>query len=241
MKSPFRGIRMKLFNEGKLLRYLGYAIGEIALIIIGIMMALQLNNWNEDRKAQVEFDAYIVQLREDVRTAIGRAEAVVKSTQENAARDYKIIQFLDDKEDNDPALETFEDALDKIMRATTLNVRIGNLGPLLNGDFQLIGRDEVLGQQALKLQSDLLAYFGTIEKIIEGRRFSMNIVRGYVILSNRLVPEVELSYNLEQMKSSTEFIYAIHSLSKSKTEYHFFANEIVNRLSDFLTVLEEYE
>ena len=35
MQSPFRSIRQTLLNEGKLVRYLGYAIGEIALIIIG--------------------------------------------------------------------------------------------------------------------------------------------------------------------------------------------------------------
>ena len=52
MKSLFRSIRHKLLGEGKLLRYLTYAVGEILLIIIGIMLALQLNNWNEGRKAE---------------------------------------------------------------------------------------------------------------------------------------------------------------------------------------------
>lgn len=37
-QSPFRSIRKTLFNEGKLLRYLTYAIGEVALVIIGIMI-----------------------------------------------------------------------------------------------------------------------------------------------------------------------------------------------------------
>ena len=69
-QSLFRSIRRKLLDEGKLVRYLTYAVGEVVLIIVGIMIALQLNNWNEDRKAQVEFDEYIVQLREDVRTAL---------------------------------------------------------------------------------------------------------------------------------------------------------------------------
>ena len=55
MKSPFRAIRQKLFTEGKLLRYLGYATGEVVLIIIGILFALKINDWNEDRKAQAEF------------------------------------------------------------------------------------------------------------------------------------------------------------------------------------------
>ena len=68
--SPFRAIRQKLFHEGKLLRYLTYAIGEILLIIIGIMLALQLNNWNEDRKAQEEIQIYVEQLIENVNAAL---------------------------------------------------------------------------------------------------------------------------------------------------------------------------
>ena len=41
-------------SEGKTSAYLKYAIGEIALVIIGILIALQINNWNEDRKLHNE-------------------------------------------------------------------------------------------------------------------------------------------------------------------------------------------
>ncbi|NKI30941.1 DUF6090 family protein [Croceivirga thetidis] len=45
----FRHIRQKLLNEGKSSKYLTYAIGEIALVVFGILIALQINNWNNDR------------------------------------------------------------------------------------------------------------------------------------------------------------------------------------------------
>ena len=58
----FRKIRKNLLNEGKTTRYFKYAIGEIVLVVIGILIALQINTWNESRKqhlADVEFLKYI--------------------------------------------------------------------------------------------------------------------------------------------------------------------------------------
>jgi len=46
----FRKIRYDLMNQNKTGRYLKYAIGEIILVVIGILIALQINNWNEQKK-----------------------------------------------------------------------------------------------------------------------------------------------------------------------------------------------
>ncbi|WP_228850959.1 DUF6090 family protein [Aegicerativicinus sediminis] len=45
-----RNIRRNLLSHGKTFNYLKYAIGEIILVMIGILLALQVNNWNENRK-----------------------------------------------------------------------------------------------------------------------------------------------------------------------------------------------
>lgn len=50
----FRNIRKKLAAENMVLGYLRYAIGEIVLVVIGILIALQVNNWNEQRKLNAE-------------------------------------------------------------------------------------------------------------------------------------------------------------------------------------------
>ena len=53
----FRHIRQKLLSENKFSKYLLYAIGEILLVVIGILIALQINNWNQekiDRKQEVK-------------------------------------------------------------------------------------------------------------------------------------------------------------------------------------------
>lgn len=54
MLKLFRKIRQNLLSQGKTLRYFKYAIGEIVLVVIGILIALQINNWNERRKAFIQ-------------------------------------------------------------------------------------------------------------------------------------------------------------------------------------------
>ncbi len=50
----FRKIRRQLAHDNQFLKYSRYALGEIVLVVIGILIALQINNWNEDRKMQKE-------------------------------------------------------------------------------------------------------------------------------------------------------------------------------------------
>lgn len=71
----FRKLRFQLINEGKTSNYLKYAIGEILLVVIGILIALQINNWNHDRKDKIsELNFYLnfkKQLAEDKNEIIG--------------------------------------------------------------------------------------------------------------------------------------------------------------------------
>ncbi len=53
MLTFLRKIRKSLIDSGRSRKYLLYAIGEIGLVVIGILLALQINNWNENRKKQI--------------------------------------------------------------------------------------------------------------------------------------------------------------------------------------------
>lgn len=69
----FRKIRQALIKEGNLKRYLLYAIGEILLVMIGISLAFQLDNWNENRiKKNAEIKYY-----ENIRDQIADDKALV--------------------------------------------------------------------------------------------------------------------------------------------------------------------
>ena len=64
----FRKIRQNLLSEGKSRKYFKYAIGEIILVVIGILIALSVNNWNEKRKNNLLKQAYIKNLKIDLNT-----------------------------------------------------------------------------------------------------------------------------------------------------------------------------
>lgn len=62
----FRKIRRNLLSEGKTGKYFKYAIGEIVLVVIGILIALQINNWNENRKSDNILKNYYNQILKDL-------------------------------------------------------------------------------------------------------------------------------------------------------------------------------
>jgi hypothetical protein len=66
MINFFRKIRQRLLTENKFSKYLIYAIGEIVLVVIGILIALQLNNWNEVRKIRIQEIKALNELRSDL-------------------------------------------------------------------------------------------------------------------------------------------------------------------------------
>jgi hypothetical protein len=81
MINIFKKIRRNLLSSNKMTSYLFYAIGEIVLVMIGILLALYINNWNENRKQDEQLMSIIKTVRKDLVT-----DTIVAS---------RIIQFYD--------------------------------------------------------------------------------------------------------------------------------------------------
>ena len=74
----FRNIRQNLLSEGKTSKYLKYAIGEIVLVVIGILIALQLNTWNAQRIQENEIRATYERVLEEINST--REQVLQKTT-----------------------------------------------------------------------------------------------------------------------------------------------------------------
>ncbi|NNF36616.1 MAG: hypothetical protein HKN68_21115 [Saprospiraceae bacterium] len=66
MFTFLRKVRRSLMETGSVKKYILYAIGEIVLIVVGIMIALQINTWNENKKTASKVNELLIALQEDL-------------------------------------------------------------------------------------------------------------------------------------------------------------------------------
>lgn len=91
----FRKIRQKLLSEGNTGKYLKYAFGEILLVMIGILLALQVNNWNEERKNNRIRKSYLENLKVDLKKDLENLEGLNAINTYNETEGRYLSSFLD--------------------------------------------------------------------------------------------------------------------------------------------------
>ncbi|MAM29154.1 MAG: hypothetical protein CMC13_09030 [Flavobacteriaceae bacterium] len=97
----FRHIRKRLIRENRFSKYLLYAIGEIVLVVIGILIALQINNWNEEKAlSETELNILNVMLK-NIQSDLGDMEFNVTFYNIRLKANQTVLQALKDP-DNVP-------------------------------------------------------------------------------------------------------------------------------------------
>ena len=76
----FRHIRQRLIADNRFSKYLLYAIGEIILVVIGILIALQINNWNEHKKNAQQEQLILTQLLAEYESNLQQIESKISPT-----------------------------------------------------------------------------------------------------------------------------------------------------------------
>ncbi|WP_204346698.1 DUF6090 family protein [Psychroserpens algicola] len=74
----FRKIRQNLLMENKTGKYFKYAIGEIILVVIGILIALQINNWNENKKSENQLNNIYKEVELNLKSDLTNLEIIIK-------------------------------------------------------------------------------------------------------------------------------------------------------------------
>ena len=140
----FRKIRKKLIDEGKLKHYLIYSIGEIILVVIGILIALQINNWNIEKQEQRKEYEFLLSLERELDNNIKNLEEIIVEKKNGDKSIQKILNLTGERIGQ---IDTIE-KLDRIILTATnpfsFNFQDGVLKTLLNsGQLELISNDSL--------------------------------------------------------------------------------------------------
>jgi hypothetical protein len=91
MLSFFRRVRKALITQSKVRTYLLYAVGEIALVMIGILLALQVNNWNESLKQDVAEQEFIKGVKHDLSQDRDYIQMIIQSAESK----FRLLDILE--------------------------------------------------------------------------------------------------------------------------------------------------
>ena len=104
MLTFFRRIRKGFLDGGNTRKYLLYAIGEIALVVIGILIALSINNWNESNQENLQEIKILKQLRADLINNLEEAEQIHSEVKLRLLYSDSISLYFNEKRKLDDSL-----------------------------------------------------------------------------------------------------------------------------------------
>ena len=142
----FRKIRQRLLTENKFSKYLIYAVGEIVLVVVGILIALSINSWNQGRIDKKSESKYLEEIKKEIQNNSSVLDFYIKNR-----LPYKIQGLLSAKkysEENFKINDTIN-FLNTVSKGGMITSGLGILSRntynelLSTGNFQLITKDSI--------------------------------------------------------------------------------------------------
>lgn len=229
----FRKIRQKLLTEGKLSKYLVYALGEILLVVIGILIALNINNWNEEIKNSKEEIIILKQLQIDFNRNLNQLDQKISLRKDFLNSSKQLFKYIEN-----PILRN-KDSIDFHIAKTLL---YATFDPII---IDLASSGELSLIKDVKLKQSLTRWTSEINDVIEDeiiwknyrndiyfpfliKHYQLRTIRNKAFQSNLLG-----KYSLEINKNNAS--YSKNNIGKSvhKEDY----NALLNHpdLEDHLT------
>ena len=211
-----RNIRHQLINEGKTSKYLKYAVGEIVLVVIGILIALQINNWNNARLNKIaELNFYLnfkEQMIEDIHEIEGNIEY-----NNNYINQFKHAVQIIEKNDRSK-LDSLTQISMNLTKYSDVNRQVNIYESLVNsGEIKLL-KNTFIKEEIRKLE-ELYIYISKMEEIHRDvilNEVAMAISDNFKILTQ----EVLNADNLYTVKYQNLLIIILGIMSEKDEVYH---------------------
>jgi len=208
----FRKIRQNLLMENKTGKYFKYAIGEIILVVIGILIALQINNWNENRILEAKTQNYYQQLLEDLYKDKVFAKSTIKKFERQRETYQDYLKIFDDSKLS--AKEMFQELCKLNMESFAINFNTSTIESLQNsGEIVLI--PPVLRNRLVDLRraQQKVTYDESLDnrgKTGIAERLSMLV--GSLSLVERLENQEQLNETLKVEQNTSEIVLGLEAM-----------------------------
>ena len=246
----FRKIRQSLLSEGKTGKYFKYAIGEILLVVIGILIALSINNWNEHRKDQIRMNNHYAELLNELNNDKNNLESIIKIIREINNQTFELSEFINSSQSKIDTSAIVNDLLSVEAYGFFSVSKSVYTTMLSSGDIQLIENSQL--KNRLSLYHDVgnwnwTTHNGNLRDIIE--RYS-NYVHNFVppllfrdyyisVFSNSLKDETFRSFTpskkslieWERLKNDEEFETIISQLITYRVFQLHFYNKLLDNIN----------
>ena len=172
MVKFFRKIRQRLLTENKFSKYLLYAFGEIVLVVIGILIALQINNYNDAQKERKELHEYLAKISNNVKQDIQVIDSIKNKRLDRGTR---CMMALNNFQENEFNFKNNVDALNAFVEFYFVPNRSG---------YEALKNSAYLGKiNGTRIDSLLDYYNSTVNEIIKNEE-------GY----NAFIENMEVSF-----------------------------------------------
>ena len=227
MINFFRKIRQQLLVEKQFSKYLLYALGEITLVVVGILVALQINNWKEQQN-QIQLQrVYLNRLVNDLDYDLRNIEYVRAAVDENQAVISNFIKTINSGQNKDSLLKSATAYFEK-------GWIISEFVPSMNTytDLSQTGNMKVIGNT--ELVNDIIAYYGYITQLENSNNVNKNWITPIDQAVAKETPAFEIDPNTSNLFSNNNQNIAISSLLEHKALMernaagHFWINSSLN-------------
>ncbi|GAA4279989.1 DUF6090 family protein [Gaetbulibacter aestuarii] len=213
----FRKIRQNLLKENKTGRYFKYALGEIILVVIGILIALQINNWNENRKLK----SSEIKILQNFKSSLKADSLIISESDQVYSKVRNSIDYLIKYMDKDlPYKDSLKYHYGNITSDWGVRFDLTTYNVLKSKDLNLISNEN--------LRSDIITYYSYAEGTV-------------LQLSKRYTDVIEdasktiFSKHFDQMWSSrqdnfqSEMIPVDYQKLKKDQEFKYFLKTLKNQ------------
>ncbi len=234
-----KNLRKKFIQNNKVSHYLLYALGEIVLIVVGILLALGINNWSEENKLRSKEQFYLSGLKEEFETSKAKLEVLIEVNRSNYQNAEKIARYF--SSDSVPDESELSELLYKAFSYDVIyNPNNSLLDEILNSSgFKTITNSE-LRRHLTDWESRVQRINSQESALMNERDRVLNVFRkqGSIrTLLNKSGVSQEMGLNLQEDTSSNTGLLSFKEFENSLLI--FILSSVSTEQSHYMSLLEE--